>query len=309
MTAERASVIVAVCTYNRNEPLRVLLAALLVTAADARDLVDLGVVVVDDNADGRARQVADDFDGRFALGVHYRVSGRQNISLARNIAIETAASLGEWIAMTDDDCEPVPTWLREHLTVQARAGADAVTGPMRARVPVGSPRWIADQPFFDDQLLQFRDGAAADTAATNNSLLRSSFVREHPEIRFRPELGVLGGEDMVFYRSAHRAGLSIVFSESAMVWANEPASRATLKHQLSYRFWLGNTEYVTNRTLGDASPTRLLLRGTNGLRRALARSFVRLARRQRPQWRYSLACALRALGLMLGPLGVRLRHH
>ena len=30
MTAERTSVIVAVCTYNRNEPLRVLLAALLV---------------------------------------------------------------------------------------------------------------------------------------------------------------------------------------------------------------------------------------------------------------------------------------
>lgn len=309
MSASRTSVIVAVCTYDRNEPLRVLLDALVVAAVEVRDRAEVGVVVVDDNADGKARPVVDDYAGVFALGIHYRVSGKRNISLARNIAIETAAGLGEWIAMTDDDCEPVPGWLRAHLDTEERTGADAVTGPMLARVPAGSPDWIEEQPFFEDQLLTFADGTWADTAATNNSMLRSSFVRDHPEIRFRPELGVVGGEDMVFYRTAHRAGLRIVFAADAAVWANEPMSRATLKHQLSYRFWLGNTEYVTNRALGDASNPRIVLRGVNGLRRALLRSFVRLARGQRPQWRYSLACALRAVGLLLGPLGVRLRHH
>lgn len=309
MTADRTKLIVAVCTYNRNEPLRTLLDAVIVAAAEVADRADVGVVVVDDNADGRARPVVDSFEGRFALGIHYRISGKQNISLARNIAIETAAPLGDWIAMTDDDCEPVTNWLRSHLEMQAATGADVVTGPMNLRVPPGSPKWIEEQPFFADQLFGFEDGAWVDTAATNNSMLRASFVREHPEVRFLPELGVVGGEDMVFYRTAKRTGLRIVYSTDAAVWANEPPSRATLKHQFTYRFWLGNTEYVTNRTLGDATPFRLFLRGVNGLRRALLRSPLRVAHGEKPQWRYSAACALRALGLMLGPLGVRLRHH
>jgi succinoglycan biosynthesis protein ExoM len=306
---ERTSIAVAVCTYNRNEPLRVLLDALVVAAAEVRDLADVGVVVVDDRADGAARPVVERYENAFALGVHYRVSGRQNISLARNLALETALGVGEWIAMTDDDCEPVPGWLREHLLVQGRTGADAVTGPMKLRVPPGSPRWLEEQPFFADQLFPFVDGQRTDTAATNNSFLRSAFVREHPELRFRPELGVLGGEDMVFYRSAHRAGLQIVYSEQAAVWGNEPLERATFAHQLRYRFWLGNTEYVTNRALGDATPLRLFVRGVNGLRRSLQRPFVRLAHRKPPQWRYTLAAVLRSTGLLLGPLGVRRRHH
>ncbi len=305
----RTSIAVAVCTYDRNEPLRVLLDALVVCAAEVHDLADVGVVVVDDRADGAARPVVESYEGKFALGVHYRISGHQNISLARNLALETALGVGEWIAMTDDDCEPVPGWLRAYVEVQRRTGAGAVTGPMHLRVPSGSPRWLSDQPFFADQLFPFVDGQRSDTAATNNSFLRASFVREHPELRFRPELGVLGGEDMVFYRSAHRAGLEIVYSEQAAVWGNEPPSRATYRHQLTYRFWLGNTEYVTNRALGDASPFRLFLRGVNGLRRAVQRPFARLAHRESPQWRYALASALRSIGLLLGPLGVRLRHH
>lgn len=305
----RTKIVVAVCTYHRNELLRALLQGVVVAAGEVRDRADVGVVVVDDDADGKARPVVDEFDESFALGIHYRISGKQNISLARNVAIETAAPLADWIAMTDDDCEPVPGWLRDHLAVQERTGADVVTGPMKLRVPPGSPKYLEEQPFFADQLLPFADGDEADTAATNNSFLRASFVRDHPEIRFLPELGVLGGEDMVFYRTVQRTGMRIVYCESAAVWSNESPERATYKHQLKYRFWLGNTEYVTNRTLGDASPLRLLLRGANVMRRAVLRSPSRLVKGEPPQWRYSLAYALRGLGLVLGPLGVRLRHH
>ena len=38
-------------------------------------------------------------------------------------------------------------------------------------------------------------------------MLRASFLRDHPDIRFRSDLGTLGGEDMVFYRTAVAAGL------------------------------------------------------------------------------------------------------
>ena len=106
-------------------------------------------------------------------------------------------------------------------------------------------------------------------AATNNSIIRAEFVRDHPHIRFDPELGRLGGEDMVFYRTAFKAGLRIRFARSAGVWGNEPPHRATFKHQVRYRFWLGNTEFVTNYRFGETSRSEVILsRSEAALRRS-----------------------------------------
>src|SRR5437867_12052198 len=101
-SSARATIAVAICTYNRNEPLRTLLGALLANAARLSRRAAIGVVVVDDSSDGRARCVVEDFKACLELGAHYRLSGKQNISIARNLAIGTACQLAEWTAMTDD---------------------------------------------------------------------------------------------------------------------------------------------------------------------------------------------------------------
>src|SRR5512132_1901283 len=114
---ERTAIAVAICTYKRNELLTRLLEALLVCAEQVRDRAAVGVALVDDTPDGQARVVADAFADRFELGLEYRISGRQNISLARNLAVATALDLGDWIAMTDDDCEPPSQWLEALLNL------------------------------------------------------------------------------------------------------------------------------------------------------------------------------------------------
>ena len=118
----RPTIAVAVCTYNRNEALTTLLEALITCASHLGERGAVGVVVVDDSADAKARRVVEQFEGRFELGIVYRISGRQNISLARNLAIEAAGELADWTAMTDDDCEPVPEWLVALLETQRTTG-------------------------------------------------------------------------------------------------------------------------------------------------------------------------------------------
>ncbi len=66
--SELPKIIVAICTYQRNDPLRTLLSALRDVAAATRERATVGVVVVDDNADQRARTVVDEFQWAFALG-------------------------------------------------------------------------------------------------------------------------------------------------------------------------------------------------------------------------------------------------
>lgn len=295
-------ILVAICTYKRNYPLRTLLKALTGVAEASRSRAHVGVVVVDDNPDRRAEPVVAEFIDAFALGIRYRASGKANISIARNLAVETALEGADWVAMIDDDCEPATDWLNVYLDVLAETGADCAFGAMNLRVPAGSPSWLSDQPFFDDIRFDYPEGTPTDLAATNNSIIRAQFLRDHPAIRFEPRYGKLGGEDMVFYRTAHEAGLHIVFTRKAGVWGNEPPDRATFKHLVSYRFWLGNSMYVTNAHFGEGR-LRLFLRGGKTSAKALLRPLSRMLRAQKPQWRYGVASVATGIGLMAGAAG------
>jgi succinoglycan biosynthesis protein ExoM len=309
LAAARPRVIVAVCTHRRNGPLRRLLDALVRNQESLGASVDLGVVISDDNDDGRAAPIADAYHPQFRLGVHYRHVGSGNISTARNTALDEALPRADWIAMTDDDCLPVDDWLRTMIEVQRATGASAVTGPTRLAVEDEAPSWITDQPFLRRGEIDFPDRAAATTAATNNSLIDAAFLRDRPDLRFATELGRVGGEDMVFYRRARAAGLQIHFATAAVVRGIEGPDRTTLSYQLRSWFWLGNTEFVTNWTLGQASRLRWCARSVKHAALALARPLTRLAARKPPEFRFCLALLAHAAGMLIGALGVRLAHH
>jgi GT2 family glycosyltransferase len=305
--AERTSIAVAICTYKRNDLLTRLLDALVVCAERVRGRAAVGVVIVDDTREGQARPVAEAFAPRFELGVEYRISGKQNISIARNLAIETAMVTADWTAMTDDDCEPPPQWLEALLDLQQRTGADAVTGRMVRRVPDGSPRWITDQPFLELGVEEPADGAEMAAAATFNTLMSSRWLKEHPRVRFEPAMGVIGGEDMVFFRAARAAGLKIRFSKEAFVYENEPPERATFGYQLYVHFWHGNSAALACIESG-MKRSRMFVHGAASMARAVARPAARAVRGQSPQLRFCLAQMLHATGKMLGTAGVRVDH-
>lgn len=303
----RTSIAVAICTFKRNELLARLLDALTVCAEQIQSHAAVGVVLVDDTPEGLARPVADAFASRFELGVQFKISGRQNISLARNLAIETAMKLADWTVMTDDDCEPPPEWLDALLEVQRKTNADAVTGRMIRRVPDGSPRWITEQPFLNLGVEEFPDGAELTSSATFNTMISSDWLKSHPDIRFDPHFGIVGGEDMVFFRAAYAAGLSIRFSERGFIYENEPADRATFAYQLYAYFWHGNSASLSSIRSGK-SRLRLLVHGAASLARAIARPIRRAASFKSLQLRFTLAQMLHAFGKMFGALGVRVDH-
>lgn len=306
----RTTIAVCVCTYRRNEPLHRLLASVAAATDRCRDRVDVGVVVVDDNSDARARSVVDgdSFRDAFPLGVCYVFSGQQNIAKARNLAVDRGCRLAEWVAMVDDDVVVPPDWFHRLLDIRDRTGADAVTGPMQVVFPEGSPRWLTIQPFAEIGAVQYMDDGPVDACATSNTLLRGAWWQEHPEIRFDDELGRLGGEDMVFFRRSTAAGLRAHYSTEVAVRALEPAERSTFKYQLRRAFWMGNSAAVTNRRLRSASPVRLLCRGGRRCLRAAARVLRRARSRQTLDLRYAVAGLAEGLGMMFGAIGVVVRH-
>src|SRR5690606_24341428 len=145
------------------------------------------------------------------------------------LALATGLEVGEVIVMTDDDCLPEPQWIDALLDTRAATGADAVSGPMITDVhPAAAPWIVAQGVFSDDDQAMAPDGAALDLGQTNNCLIDGAWLRAHPDHRFDPEFGRIGGEDMVFFRGAIAQGMRSVFSAAARVHAVEPLDDLTL---------------------------------------------------------------------------------
>jgi len=306
----RLRVAACVGTYRRNDPLRVLLERLAEIGEASSDRFSLAVVIVDDNPDGAAEPVVRSFEGRFPLGVHYRRCGKQNISLVRNLLLETAMEIADVLVMTDDDCLPEPQWIDALLDTRSHIGADAVSGPMITDVHPEAAAWITEQEVFahDDQSYA-EDGTTIPIGQTNNCLIDLAWLRANSDHRFDPAFGRIGGEDMVFFSGATARGLRSVYSARARVHAVEPLDELGLWALVKSRYWWGNSEAVTNNQTGEASRPRLVLRGGRRMTTALARPFTRVARRQPPHLRFTLLQVVRAAGLLTGALGVRVRHH
>jgi succinoglycan biosynthesis protein ExoM len=269
--------------------------------------MSIGVVVVDDSAEQLARELVLSFSGDFELKAAYRHSGSRNISKARNLAVETASEIGDWIAMTDDDCEPSDHWLTELHRVQRETGAQVITGPLVRRAPDGSPRWLIEQPFLSASRFDGIDGQEMEHAFTNNSMLSSILIKENPDLRFKPEFGRIGGEDMVFYRQVAKSGYKICFAQNALVYENEEPERLTIRYQMRRFFWYGNTSIQTSLERGVTRP-RLATHSLATLGRAILFPLSRVIRGKKPQMLYSLALVLEGAGKLVGVIGITVKH-
>lgn len=305
---ERQRVALYVCTHQRNGPLATLLETVRAAADAVSDHADVSVVVVDDNPDGRASSVCEAFEGVFAGGIHYRHSGAQNISIARNLGIETAMELGDWVAMTDDDILVPKTWFVELLAVQRQLDADCVTGPAYLSFDESSPGWLRSQPFDRIGLFDHPELAVIEEGSTGNSMVRSSFLRDHPEVRFSRELGTLGGEDMVFFRTAVAAGLVSVYSRRVAVKEPFPKERSTAGYIYYRSFWMGNTEYQTSRRSEGSSRLRFVARAFKRLGRAVALPVANKRSGKDAQLHFAASLVAQAAGLCVGVLGIRVPH-
>lgn len=268
---------VCVCTYRRPE----LAATLTSLAAQALpDHFRLRVVVVDNDEDATRRE---DIERQFAdLGLNgqYVHAPKQNISIARNACLDHVDT--RWAAFIDDDEIAPPDWAAQLLG--AREGVNCVFGVSRANYEgSGAPRWMVDADFHSNSIGP-RDGAA--NGYTCNTLLDMDFVRKH-ELRFREDLGQIGGEDTMFFRAMERAGGEFRFCPEAVVHEDVPTRRANLKWLMERQFRSGQNHYeilrgngkhpagITIASLSKAGALWALAAVTIFDRKLAARSFLR----------------------------------
>ena len=97
---------ICICTYKRQKMLRSLLGAL--QGLKGSESFTHSIVVVDNDAEQSAKHVVQGFNFD-PVRVTYLCEPKQNIALARNMAVKNAQ--GDYLAFIDDDELPVSDWL------------------------------------------------------------------------------------------------------------------------------------------------------------------------------------------------------
>ncbi|MEV6739045.1 glycosyltransferase [Streptomyces sp. NPDC051104] len=247
------SVLIAVPTVG-TRPLSSLLAELSRQAAEVRPRYAAEVVLLDNSADGIVRldNSSDGFvPGREAAathGAHYRRVSRRGYSQVRNAALDMAYEY-DVLIFIDDDEVPLAGWMQAHLQGAERYGADVVYGPIRAVVPPGSPRWLADGATLRPAKIPPDGPMRRAVPVTANTLLRMATVKKMG-LRFEEDFDLFGGEDIVFFSRMAAAGASIVAIGAARVIEFQDPDRLTLRGLMRREYRFGVATVSVERALG-----------------------------------------------------------
>ena len=281
MSNEAQHICVCVCTYKRPRLLKRLLEEL--RGQETGGLFTYSVVVVDNDQSRSAQSVVEEFAASSIIPIKYCTEPRQNIAMARNIAVENAR--GNFIAFIDDDEFPIKRWLLTLFEALNKYGVDGVLGPVKPHFEDEPPTWVVKGKFYDRP--SYPTGFVIDwrKGRTGNVLLKRQLFDEGRQ-RFNPEFRT--GEDQDFFRRLIEKGHVFIWCHEAMAYEVVPPSR-----------W--NRSFMIRRALLQGAASRL--HPTFGAR-DIAISMIAV-----PAWAIALPFALvMGRGKVMSPL-VRLFNH
>ncbi|WP_172293672.1 glycosyltransferase family 2 protein [Pseudoruegeria sp. HB172150] len=241
---------IGICTYRRqslNDTLRSL------AALEVPDGVRLQILVADNDIDPSARDRVSAFAKTAPWPVHYLHRPHGNISIARNGILE--ASTARYLAFIDDDETAAPGWIAALLSEHQESAAEVVLGPVEPVYSQNAPAWMQESGIHETQPVWVGDRIV--TGYTCNVLIDRGRPRIRA-LRFHLALGQTGGEDTMYFSSAHKAGAEFAFAEAATIFEPVPEGRANLKWLATRRYRMGQTHARTERSTGQRGYLPLL---------------------------------------------------
>lgn len=204
-----ARAVILVCTCDRPDLLRKLLAALTLPREGR------ATICIVDNGTHSSEPVTAEF--RQELDIRYRRVGAPGLVAARNAGLRLALEQEpDFIAFIDDDEYPEPGWLGELLRVMRETGADFVTGPVIPGFAVEPPAWAVKGRYFHN---------SGNALYTSNLMIRSAALPDDEGQWFHADFDFLGGEDNEFLGRLAAGGAIHAIAPAAAVHEFIPAGR------------------------------------------------------------------------------------
>jgi glycosyltransferase involved in cell wall biosynthesis len=204
---------ICICTFKRPQTLKILLDKL--KNLNASGIFTYSINIVDNDVNCSAAKTVEQFESSSKIPIRYQVEPRQNISLARNMAVATAK--GDYFAFIDDDEFPTETWLTTLYVMIQQYQVAGVLGPVLPYFDKETPSWLIRSGICTRTSLPTGTFLTLKRTRTGNVLFDSR-VFEGAISPFEPDKGRRGGEDVAFFRNMIEKGNQFVWCEEAPVY-------------------------------------------------------------------------------------------
>jgi succinoglycan biosynthesis protein ExoM len=232
MSNQSHHISVCILTFKRPAFLQRLLEDVVKQEAAGR--FTLSIVVADNDAQRSAEELVSKFAATSPVPVTYCVEPQQNISLARNRAIENAT--GDLIAFIDDDEFPAPRWLLTLFETCEQRGVAGVLGPVNCHFDEKPPNWVVKGKFYERHTYPTGFVIHWTQGRTGNVLFKREIL-EPGEMVFNPEFHRAGDQD--FFRRMIAKGHVFIWCHEAVAYEVVPPIRWTRKFMLKRAFLRG----------------------------------------------------------------------
>ena len=211
MSQNPSHISVCICTYKRPQSLTRLLHEL--ENQETGGFFTYAIVIADNDRLRSAEQVVSDFAASSYISVTYCVEPQQNISRARNKAIENAT--GDFVAFIDDDEFPSKRWLLTLFKACNQYDVDGVLGPVKRYFDEEPPKWVIKGKFYERAT--YPTGFVIDwTKGRTGNVLMKRRVFESCRQPFNPAFHRGGDQD--FFRRMIEKGYVFIWCDEAVAF-------------------------------------------------------------------------------------------
>lgn len=212
--------LISVSTYKRPRDLSRFIKSVL----PQLDGAACSLLVVDNSPEAEARAYVESFKGL----VQYAHEPLPGIAATRNRGLVVADSGGyEWLIFVDDDEWTASNWLQQIQIVADENDDGVIVGPAVTVYDSNTPSWIKRYGFH--QRVMLSEGAHPKSTATHNTLLKMSQWRSAGKPLFDHAFSLSGGSDTDFFTRLTQTGITIRYTQRAIVYEEVPPNRANIK--------------------------------------------------------------------------------
>ena len=227
---------IALCTRNRPQMLTACINS--IQSLKIPPNCNLHLIIVENNENPNCESLIKDLmKSSPHIKFVYSLEKKIGLPMARNTSLESAIETDpDWICFIDDDEIVNSDWLMKYYENIHTNSADVFTGPVDQILPENLPIW-----FKFPSAYRFKHLSIMDTAATNNTVAKSSYFNGKPhKFRFNEKFRFTGGEDTDLFSRIRISGGVIRYVHDAIVSEVVAQERISIKWMLAKQFSNGN---------------------------------------------------------------------
>jgi glycosyltransferase involved in cell wall biosynthesis len=204
---------------------------------ETQGLFDYSIVVIDNDAEGRARECVSRAQQELGLDIVYEIEPTNTIPAARNHALRIAK--GNYIGIIDDDEIAPADWLITLYRAIKTFDVDGALGPVYPFFERTPPTWLVKSGLCERPVIRTGTLLRWDDTRTGNVLLSKDVFTKN-DLWFDLNCKT-SGSDKEFFREAMNKGCRFVAVKEAPVFETVPPERQTVGYYFRrYRIQASN---------------------------------------------------------------------